>query len=353
MEKITVIIPVYNVEMYLKEAIESVINQTYQNLEILLIDDGSTDNSGKICDEYAKKDNRITVFHQENRGLSGARNTGLRNATGKYIMCLDSDDKFELEACQIMYDAIKDTNADYMIANYINIDEDGTRWENPVFKKDKYSAFKLSIKDYEKSFYIMNSGVCNKIFRKSFLDSLQIEFVERLPAEDAIFTTYCFIKSKNVYYIPNIIYQYRQRYSDSISSSCSKKYFDGINQAYRIIYENFRDNNELGFYRYFYAKSMNYILYKFIDSTQLTKEERIEILKDMKWFYELGVEIKVPTILKSVKYMIESIIEENYEQTLKYCEILAQVRKMLPKELKEKMSKPNPDTYREMSEEDM
>lgn len=353
MEKITIIIPVYNVEVYLKEAIESVIKQTYQNLEILLIDDGSTDSSGEICDEYARKDSRIQVFHQANRGLSGARNTGLKNATGTYIMFLDSDDKFELDACQIMYNAIKDSDADYIIANYINIDEDGTKWENPVFKKDKYPAFELSIKDYEKSFYIMNSAVWNKIFRKSFLDSLQIEFIERLPAEDAIFTTYCFIKSQHVYYIPDIIYQYRQRYSDSISNSCSKQYFDGINKAYRMIYENFKQNDELGFYRYFYAKSMNYILYKFIDSTKLTQEERIEILKNMKWFYELSIEIKVPTILKSVKYIIESIIEENYKQTLKYCEILAQVRKMLTKELKEKMSKPSPSTYQEMSDEDI
>lgn len=353
MDKITIIVPVYNVEKYLEEAIESAINQTYQNLEILLIDDGSTDSSGQICDAYAKKDSRIKVFHQENKGLSGARNTGLKNATGKYIMFLDSDDRFTLNACQIMYDFIEKNEADYAIGDYINMDEDGTLWENPVFKKNIYHEFKLSIKDYEQSFYIMNSGVWNKIFRKSFLDSLNIEFVERLPAEDAIFTTYCFIKSSHVYYIPEVVYEYRQRYSDSISNSCSKKYFEGINKAYRIIYENFKENNEMGFYRYYYAKSMNYILYKFIDSTKITKQERIEILEEMRWFYELSIEIKVPTILKSVKYIIESIIQKNYEQTLKYCEILEQVRRMLPKELKEKMSKPNASTYQEMSNEDI
>lgn len=353
MEKVSIIVPVYNVEKYLSEAINSVIEQTYKNIEILLIDDGSTDNSGKICDMYLEKDARIKVFHQENKGLSGARNTGLKNATGKYIMFLDSDDKFELNACELLYNAIEETKADYVIANYINIDEDGTKWENPVFSKEKYQSFKLSIKDYEKSFYIMNSGVWNKIFRKSFIDSLDLKFVERLPAEDAIFTTYCFIKSENVYYIPDIVYQYRQRYDGSISNSCSVKYFEGINTAYRLIYENFKDNNEIGYYRYFYAKSMNYILYKFIDSTKLSKEERIYVLKLMRWFYLLGLEIKVPTILKSVKYIIESIVNEDYEQTLKYCEILAQVRKMVPKEIKEKMSKPSASTYREMSEDDI
>ena len=347
MSKITVIMPVYNVEQYLREAIESVTEQTYKNLEIIIVDDGSKDSSGKICDEYEKKDNRIKVIHQENQGLSGARNTGLKYATGEYIMFIDSDDKFELNACEIMYKEISTKKADYVIGNYINIDEDGSKWDNPVFSLEKYKEFKLSIKDYEKSFIIMNSGVWNKIFSKAFIDKLEIKFAERLPAEDAIFTTECFIKSENVYYIPNVIYQYRQRYSNSISNSCSRKYFEGINKAYNKIYQNFKKNNELGFYRYFYAKSMNYILYKFIDSTKLTKEEKIETLEEMRWFYELAEEIKVPTNLKSIKYIIESIIKKDYEQTLKYCEILAQIREMLPKEIKEKMLKPSADTYKD------
>ncbi len=350
MDKISIIVPVYNVEKYLKEALESIINQTYKNLEILLVDDGSKDSSGIICDEYAKKDNRVKVFHQENKGLSGARNTALNNATGKYIMFIDSDDTFELNACEKMYNAIEKFNADYVIGNYIYIDEDGTKWSKAVFSEEKYDEFRLSIKDYDKSFYIMNSGVWNKIFRKTFLDSLQIKFEEGLPAEDAIFTTYCFIKSTKVYYIPSIVYNYRQRKSDSISVELTHSYFSGINKAYKIIYNNFKNNNELEYYRYFYAKSMNYILYKFIDSTKIKKEEKIEIINEMKWFYELGFEIKVPTILKPIKYIIESIKENDYEQTLKYFEILSQIRKMLPKELKEKMSKPNAETYKEIAD---
>lgn len=350
MEKITIIIPVYNVEKYLREAIESAINQTYKNLEIIIVDDGSKDNSGSICDEYKNKDNRIIVVHQENKGLSGARNTGLDLATGKYIMFMDSDDTFDLTACEKLYNYIEKTNADYVVGNYINMDEDGTLWANPVFDKSKYVEFKLSIEDYTHSFYTMNSGVWNKIFRKSFLDELQIKFVERVPAEDAIFTTYCFIKSKNVYYMPEIVYNYRQRYSESISTSCSKSYFMGINKAYRIIYNNFKENNRLDFYRYFYAKSMNYILYKFIDSDKLTREERIDVLDTMKWFYVLSNELKIPTILKSVQYIIEAISEKDYEQALKYCEILNQVRKMLPKEIKEKMSKPSANTYKQIKE---
>lgn len=346
MEKISVIIPVYNVEEYLEEAVNSIIKQTYKNLEIILVNDGSTDSSGQICDKCKNIDDRIIVIHQENRGLSGARNSGLKIATGKYLMFLDSDDLYEQNACEIMYNEIEKRNADYVIGNYINIDEDGTRWENPVFSTEKYSNMKLSIYDYDKSFYLMNSSVCNKIFRKSFIDSLDLKFVERLPAEDAIFTTYCFIKSSSVYYVEDVIYQYRQRYSNSISNSCSKKYFDGINKAYRIIYENFRDNDQLEYYRYFYAKSMNYIIYKFIDSTKITNEERIQVLEEMRWFYELAVEINIPTIMKSVRFLIDAIIKKDYDYALKYCEILSDVRKMMTKEQREIMSKPNAETYK-------
>lgn len=350
MKKITIIVPVYNVEKYLRESLDSAINQTYKNIEILVIDDGSKDGSGAICDEYANKDDRIIVIHQENAGLSGARNTGLRNATGDYIMFLDSDDTFEPNACKALLEYIEETGADYVIGNYTNMDEDGTIWEKPVFDKQKYEKFKLSITDYEKSFYIMNSGVWNKIFRKSFLDEIDVWFEERLPAEDAIFTTFCFIKSSNVYYLPEVVYDYRLRYSDSISTNCSKNYFMGINKAYRIIYNNFKKYNHLDYYRYFYAKSVNYMLFRFIDTNKLTNDERLDVLDEMKWFYTLSESLKIPTVITSVRYIIDSIIKKDYAQTLKYCEILRQVRQMLPKEIKEKMSKPNADTYRELEE---
>ena len=353
MDKITIIVPIYNVEKYLREALDSVVNQTYKNIEVLLIDDGSTDNSSKIAEEYTKKDNRFILIHQENKGLSGARNTGLENATGKYIMFLDSDDFFEPTSCEDLYNCIEKTGADYAIGNYTNTNEDGKKWSKPVFDKEKYSAFKLSIKDYTHSFYIMNSGVWNKIFRKTFLDKLKIRFVEKLPAEDAIFTTYCFIHSEKVFYTPENVYNYRLRDSNSISTNCSKSYFLGINKAYRIIYDNFRTSNNLEYYRYYYAKSMNYILYRFIDTDLLTNEERVEVLEKMKWFYMLNVDLKIPTIIKSVQYIIESIVNKDYEQTLKYCDILKQVRRIMSKEEREKMSKPSPSTYKEIESKDM
>lgn len=349
-KKISIIVPIYNVEKYIDKAMESIVNQTYKNLEIILINDESKDKSIKICEKYIKNDTRIKLVNQKNKGLSGARNTGLENATGDYIMFIDPDDTFELNACENLYKEIEKTNADYVIANYRNMDEDDTKWDKPAFDTNKYKKMQVSIKEPTKCFYVMNSGVWNKIFRKEFLDAIKVKFVEKTPAEDAIFTTYCFIKAQKVYYTPEIVYNYRLRESDSISSSCSKEYFLGINRAYKMIYNNFKENNQIDFYRFFYAKSMNYILYKFIDSELLTIEERIYVLDEMKWFYILSDELKVPTILKSVQYIIESIVNKDYAQTLKYCEILSQIRRIMTKEAKEKMSKPSVNTYKEIDD---
>ncbi len=348
-KKVSIIVPVYNVEKYLKIAVESAINQTYKNIEILLIDDGSTDDSGKICDEFQKKDERVIVFHTTNGGLSIARNVGLDNAIGDYVMFLDSDDFFETDAVEKLYNEIVDKNADFVIGNYTNTTEDGVKWDNPVFSYEKFGEFKLLIEDSFNSFFVMNSGVWNKIFNRSFIEKLKLRFEKGLPAEDAIFTTYCFIKSENVWYTPKLVYNYRIRNSGSISSNCSAKYFDGINKAYKIIYENFRDNNRLKYYRYFYAKSMNYMINNFIDSQILTKDEQIKILEDMMWFYKLSHELKVYPCQECTKKVIDKIIDRNFEYALEYCKIIQECRTYMTRQEREKMSKPDREMYNEIA----
>ena len=115
--KISVIVPIYNVEQYLRKCIDSIINQTYKNLEIILVDDGSWDNSPRICDEYAKRDNRIKVIHKKNGGLADARNTGLKMITGNYISFIDSDDYIEKTMYEKMIKVILKYNADIIECN--------------------------------------------------------------------------------------------------------------------------------------------------------------------------------------------------------------------------------------------
>ena len=349
MDKISIIVPIYNVEKYLRVCIDSLTCQSHKNIEIILIDDGSTDKCGAICDEYAKKDSRIKVIHKENGGVSSARNAGLDIAQGDYIMFCDPDDLYLPYSCEIMLKEIKDKNADYVIGNYQNCTEEGEIWENPVFNKEKYKNFKLNIKDYINSFFIMNSGVWNKIFDSKFLKELNLRFVDGALAEDAIFTTYCFMKSSKVYYINDVMYYYRQRNAaSSLSMNCSYDYFEKISKAYKIIYENFKANDEIEFYRFFYAKSMTYMLYKFIDSKIMTDEERLSVLSDMRWFYKLSVDLDVPACQESLSVIINKIIGGDYKDAIDICKVVADIREHIPKEIKENMSKPQPEMYRKM-----
>ena len=116
--KISVILPVYNVEKYLRKCLDSVINQTYKNLEIILVNDGSTDNSGKICEEYALNDKRIKVIHKENGGISSARNAAIDIAKGQYITFIDSDDDVELDYIGYLYDILKKFNCKMSVCTH-------------------------------------------------------------------------------------------------------------------------------------------------------------------------------------------------------------------------------------------
>lgn len=360
MYKITLVIPIYNSGKYLEYLLESVIRQTldFKDVQVVMVDDCSTDNSRVIMDKYEKKyDNFFSIKLNRNHKVAGtARNAGIEIAKGKYLMFSDADDFFIKDSFEKMYNEIEEKNADFVTANYINTDEDGTLWDKPIFDKQKYTNFKLSITDYDKSFFILNSSACNKIFRTDFVYKHNIRFLEGVPAEDAYFTTSCFMKSSTVYYINDVMYCYRQRNKNSstksVSFNCSKEYFDNINSAYMQIYENFKRNNYIGFYRYTYAKNMSYMLYKFIDSKLLSFEDRIDILKNMRWFYKLSKILKVPPCQVEQEMIIDKIIVEDYFEAINYCKIISNIRDKLPKEIKENLSRPDAAMYKTISEND-
>lgn len=133
--KISIIVPVYKVEPYLGTCLESVLSQTYQNLEIILVDDGSPDQCGTICDQYALKDNRIRVIHQENQGLSGARNTGIDLVTGEYITFIDSDDFIDICMIELMVEQLDDMT-DIVACGTVYCDESRTK----IVGREKFST---------------------------------------------------------------------------------------------------------------------------------------------------------------------------------------------------------------------
>ena len=174
MEKplISIIIPVYKVEKYLERCIKSVLDQTYKNLQIILVDDGSPDNCGNICDNYAKIDNRIEVIHKENGGLSDARNVGLKKARGKYIGFVDSDDYVSNEMFENMYNTLVNNNADISICNFYTVIDNKNIIKNADNGIEIYNKLEILNEDIEypigkkyedigTTFYILEK--CNKI----------------------------------------------------------------------------------------------------------------------------------------------------------------------------------------------
>ena len=171
MEKrlISIIIPVYNVEEYIEQCIQSVINQTYKKLEIILIDDGSLDKSGKICDAYADRDKRIIVIHKENGGLSDARNKGIDIASGEYITFVDSDDYVEDSFIEDLYTTLINNNAEMSICNIIKVNDKGEKIENIGFAEDELVNGKKILKGICEHKNVIESIVAwNKMYSKDF-----------------------------------------------------------------------------------------------------------------------------------------------------------------------------------------
>jgi len=351
MDKISIIVPAYNAEKYLVQCIESILIQTYSNLEIILVDDGSKDRTGKICDDYQKKDERIKVIHQTNAGVSKARNTGLDAATGKYIMFIDADDFYERNSCEILYNAIHQKQADYVAGNYIHTNANGEKWERPLFDQTQYGNFELSMKDYKKSIFVMNSVVWNKIFNREFIERYQIRFIEGAIAEDAIFSIDCYAHAKKAYYISDVVYNYRQNENNSsISTSCDRAYFSRISASYKMLYDIFKETDELEFFRYFYARITPYLLCKIVDTDKLEDKDIVETLQELRWYFCLKEQYKVVVLNPYLSTIIDDIIEEQYQKAIEDIKKTRTYRETLTDLQRERMYSPSEELYARMSE---
>lgn len=217
-EKISVIIPIYNVQRYLKESIESVLTQTYSDLQIILIDDGSTDQSGAICDEFARKDDRIIVVHQKNGGAANAKNTGLRLATGKYLAFLDSDDYLENDAYAFMINQIKKYQADIVQCCFRKIFTNKAE-DRVTFKQETEMDATSYLSRFTKEW------TCGLLWDKLYLRELfdGIFFEEGHKIDDEFFTYQGVMNAKKIVRVPKIIYNYRQRLSGVMLSESSQQ----------------------------------------------------------------------------------------------------------------------------------
>jgi glycosyltransferase involved in cell wall biosynthesis len=219
MAQITIVLPVYNVEKYLAQCLDSIINQTFKDFECICVNDGATDNSLSILQEYSKKDKRFKIITQENKGLSGARNTGIKNTNTKYITFIDSDDWVTENYLEVLYNKIEETDADVVRASYKfyfqkeNFYKDAKIRE--IHKINTNSNIERLYKGYAGAF------VWAKIYKTSVIKDNNIWFYEGKNSEDCPFLSLVYIYSKKVIFISDEILFYR-KHSLSITGNFEK-----------------------------------------------------------------------------------------------------------------------------------
>ncbi|OQD59376.1 glycosyltransferase, family 2 [Methanobrevibacter arboriphilus JCM 13429 = DSM 1125] len=285
--KISVIIPVYNVEKYLEQCLDSVINQSLEDIEVICINDGSTDNSLEILDEYAKKDNRIKIINKKNEGLGVARNIGMDYAKGKYIIFLDSDDWLKNNAFKNLYNTIILDNIDILIFKILPYDENSDKF----FKRDDYELLGLenlfkedfvTYKDIKEDIFNISVVAYNKIYKKSFLDKYNLKFPEGLIFEDNPFFFDAIINAKKIKF-NNEYYLYRRFRENSIITSKDKRYLD-VMPIINLILDVFKRNN---LYWEFKKSLLNHIMKMvfFLGYTNIQDKYKEEFFENMKNYF--------------------------------------------------------------------
>lgn len=250
---ISVIVPIYKVEKYLSKCIDSILNQTFTDFELILVDDGSPDNCGKMCDEYAEKDNRIHVIHKENGGLSDARNAGLDYATGQYIVFVDSDDFIEVDLLEKAYNTIKNG---YDIVSYgFNV-----VGENEIITSSNHSEAGKEIRFEKQADYLnfilkifMNYGVgweaWSRIYRRDIIEKYELRFEDnsRIFAEDMYFNLCYLVHVKTMYAIKEKPYNYLLRDDSIMGQDIKKSNLNRFNELAKAVFNYYSKYPDLDY----------------------------------------------------------------------------------------------------------
>lgn len=333
-------IPVYNTEKYLSKCIESVLNQTYQNFEIILTDDGSTDTSGEICDEYARKYDKIKVFHNKNQGLLLTRRFSIKHAMGEYSLFVDSDDFIEPFTLEHIDAIIQEYLCDTVIFHYIRVtDKDEIRYIPPVWNKLK--RFENNKKElYEKLLLSSKlNNMCMKAVKTSLLlsDNTNYENYKFVTnSEDQLQSFYIIFNSKTIIYTPTILYNYNTNTS-SITNNINKNSFASMACVKNIALEHLKSipsfNNQMELkYAIFCAKSFldtvkSFILY----SSDNNKTETLKYIKELDFYKNFVFKHPIYNQLDFYDKIIYYLFIKSYHSNLiTWINLCAKFKKLLP-----------------------
>lgn len=305
---ISIIVPVYNVEKYLKRCLDSIINQTYKNLEIICVDDGSKDSSGKILDDYKLKDKRIKVYHIKNGGVSHARNLGISKATGKYIGFVDSDDYIEPNMFEELYNSIIENKSDISVCNFWHDYED--KKENRMNTTTDIISETMCRKEYINSLFRNNfyCFMCNKLYISKLAKKIKFDLNLSI-LEDVIYNIEYAKYVEKASYVNECLYHYVQR-NTSVTHNVNRKVDYDLYLAKGIANDMLEDYN---------IESLTYLKLDYIiesiiymNSREIDKDEKDRINKYIKKYLKQGIFFKKGYFKYKLKAVIALLFPKLY-----------------------------------------
>lgn len=287
---VSVIIPVYNVEKYLRECVDSVINQTYKNIEVILVDDGSTDSSGEICDEYEEKDSRITVIHKQNEGAAIARNVGMENASGEWFYFPDSDDYLELDMLSVLVGTANKKHADIIFFDAQSFTDDGSEVKQSYIAKNDYPE----CGGKEMFARLQDNGdfhcpLWSMFYNGDFLRRSGIKMIPNIIYEDSVFGFEIMIEARLIVQLRRIFYHRRYRSGSVMMQTVRRSlHFRSRCEVYRAVRNYCKEHgieNEPYAKKYIIRCAMNAVdMYRVIEPAEklLCKKELKRLKNEIK-----------------------------------------------------------------------
>ena len=309
MVKVSVVLPVYNVEPYLRDCMDSIVNQTLTDIEIICVNDGSPDNSLDILNEYAAKDDRISVYDQENGGHAVATNRGIDLATGDYLFLMDSDDVLDLRALELTYEKAIEKEVDFVLFKAINYDDENDRYyETEVYSMDKIAeVVGEEVFDYNDIGELMFGAIVtpwSKLFKREFVMENNIRFPEGLIFEDNVFFYEALLSAKRIYFLKEFLF-IRRWYPKSSTMNGDLRFLNSIDVA-NLTIDVFKEKGEFDNYRhYLYDKKVNTVFFRY---NHVKDEFKETFFKEMKKdFIKLLSEENYDTFMDSINYRNKNI----------------------------------------------
>ena len=288
-KKVSIIVPVYNVELYIEDCLNSLLNQTYSNYEIILINDGSTDNSIEICSKY--NDQKIKIYNQNNKGVSIARNVGISLATGQYIMFVDADDMVSEKYIENLIKSIEETNTDMVVCGYTKEKAELVNKKNSQEIKGEIINANTMLENMMEN-NLQEGYLWNKIFKKSIINDNSLEFKEDVNVwEDLYFVIEYLSKSDKIFAINEKLYYYRTREGSAVNRKETSTDLVGKVKILELILKNYNliinNKNYYGIKRMYVTVLLKYLLQIKKDNKELIKE-KLSIVKKIKKDIKIG-----------------------------------------------------------------